>query len=502
MPAALQVNLGQSFNDMSGNYVVGEDGLSLSTEVFLPDFGTIGSLYDGFYQSIISGASNAAIPSKQTVRFQCEQGNCTWPVFTTAAICNRCSEVPRDKIKRTTGVTERFEEGSDEYQGSSYSKGKPTPYTGYNVSYGHIRQFNGEFFSQTAVLLTAFINTNYTKSVMFQNDNTTFITFLVMRASHSFLNDSVPWEDSWPIVTECGLSFCAKAYQSNATNGLLQEAEVGSWFVREPKSWSASDVSMSNEWDDHPGKLGRWEHFRPDFDLTGERQKRTDLQVVIPSNEVVPGSVSTSTYRVAREFNFTQTTVHGLQAAFTDLFFNQGAMNTSEGDLINRNFVLYPIPEPAVSKPIANVLWNATNLTSLFDGVSERLSTQIRDSARDWQFQSTVDGAAMRDVLHIKVEWGYFVPLVVTVAFGCAYVIGVLVQTFRLGLPAWKESAYPTLAFAPDDASAQVLLRAGTVVGEEGGNSHSRAVRRAREKVLIGLQETLDGDGYRLRVAT
>ncbi|KAK3345798.1 hypothetical protein B0T25DRAFT_264188 [Lasiosphaeria hispida] len=145
--------------------------------------------------------------------------------------------------------------------------------------------------------------------------------------------------------------------------------------------------------------------------------------------------------------------------------------------------------------PIANILWNATeNLTAMFEKVAEGLTLQMRDMSSDAASRQL--GTAVRYVLHIRVRWGFFSLLVVTVVCGFVYVVGVLVQTRQLGLPTWKGSPYPTLAFAPDGAETRDLLQKDCCSGREG--SPLKGVLRSRGSVVMGLQDV--GNGYyRLR---
>lgn len=486
VPSAHRVDLGQMFNRFSSLDFT-QDGMPLRRFTVLPDFGIIGALYDGFFPGKESktGPSNTT-PIKQTARSWCEIGNCVPPVFTTAAVCSRCNDISRAKITRRTGLTDSFKEGTDQYYPDNWSQTINKTYTSYEVSYGHIRQFDGEFHPfYTKVLLTAFVNTNYTKSVTFQDDATTFATFLIMHASRDFLNDSVPWEHSWPTATECGLYFCAKAYESPATNGMLAEKEVATWAVREPRSWSAADVYQTEEWRARPERQQRWDREHPTLDHTGERLFRSDLQVVIPPG--TGASPGPDGRRAQDRFNITQTTVLGLQTAIGDLFIGAGPVRSvEEHEMVHRSFVVYPIVDPAASRPIANVLWSATdNLTAAFDRVAQRLTLEIRGSNRGEH------GIASSEELHIRVRWGFLSLLVAAVALGGGYVVGVLVHTYRLGLPAWKESVYPTLAFAPGGA-AQALLRD---VDKKEHERPSRAVRRLRGRVTVGLRETEGGYG-------
>ena len=61
-------------------------------------------------------------------------------------------------------------------------------------------------------------------------------------------------------------------------------------------------------------------------------------------------------------------------------------------------------------------------------------------------------------ILYFHVNWGFFLLLVITLGLGFIYFAGVLFQTIRLQLPAWKESAVPTLVYGLD-SETQSLLR-------------------------------------------
>ncbi|GAB1318532.1 hypothetical protein MFIFM68171_08742 [Madurella fahalii] len=364
--------------------------------------------------------------------------------------------------------------GTDQYHPVNVRKVIKQTYTSYDVSYGHIRQFDGEFrLPYTDVLLTTFVNTDYSKSVTFQGDNTTFTTFLIMHASRDFLNGSVLWENSWPTATECGFYFCAKAYESSATNGVLTERELGTWAVREPRSWSAPDVYQTEEWRTRPERQQRWNGEHPTMDHTEERLFRSDLQLIIPPETwTTPDTGS----HVKNRFNITQTTVMGPQIAINDLFIGAGPVRSVEEHEMQAH---------------CQYLWNAIgNLTAAFDRVAQWLTLEIRDSsADDWSSNHGEHGIAFSKELQIRVRWGFFSVIVATVALGWGYVIGVLVNTHRLGLPAWKTSVYSTLAFAPDGAVRALLRDAYKREGER----RSGAVRKVREKLRMELQETEGG---------
>ncbi|KAK3386569.1 hypothetical protein B0H63DRAFT_520659 [Podospora didyma] len=485
LPVANGIHIGQWFDDPkeSGDGALySEDGLLYKLHGVLPDFGLTSAIFDGFYRTSLGNRSK-----DQAVRFSCETGNCTWPLYTTAAICSRCNSVPQSKIVKSSGATKWFTVANDQYSANRTST-TPLPWTAYNLSYGHIKQWDGTYNAKTPVMMTAFINTNYAASVTFQHSNTTFASFLIMRASDEFLFKGVNWNSTWPTVTECGLYFCAKAYKSVSTNGLLQETEVGSWAVREVRSWKAAD-----KWRHWPNqnltldleKLQRWDKSHQSLGPVGVRFPRSDLQIRIPSAALPAGAPGNTRHT----FNITQTSVMGLQQTLRDMFLRQQSRFDTGRTL---NYVVYPIIDPATSTSIANILWNATaNLTSAFEAIAHRLTVQIRDSS------GTVNGTAERYVLHIRVNWGFFSLLVSTVMLGCVYFAIVLVQTHRLALPAWKGSVYPTLAFGFDETT-QALLRSVDHDKDDRGGGSWWTPGYLNSGMMIRLHDDTGGE-YKLR---
>lgn len=71
-----------------GNVLVGSETLVLDLFDVQLDIGVSSALYDGFYLSTPNSTSRA-----QQASFQCSTGNCTWPVFATAAVCSACNDV-------------------------------------------------------------------------------------------------------------------------------------------------------------------------------------------------------------------------------------------------------------------------------------------------------------------------------------------------------------------------------------------------------------------------
>ncbi|KAK0754558.1 hypothetical protein B0T18DRAFT_386415 [Schizothecium vesticola] len=385
----------------------------------------------------LSYSSSGIATGAATARFECSTGNCTWSLYTTAAVCSRCNDLSPEAILKQPGTVQKQSEG---YNATDYYTYYATTsgtfrFTNYSLAYGHIMHLNGDIakrngLGEELVLLTAFMNADYTTSVSFRELDTTIATLLILRAGEDYQHRNAKWEDSRPTATECGLYICAKAYQASASNGVLAETEVA---VSSP---------------------------------------------ALPQPDGAP---------IQRAFNVTQGTIRGLQATMSSLFqVSRDAVEANpEFQRPAKAFLVYPNNNPLFSNDVPDILFHSANLASTFDDVARRLTVQFRESSN-----ATHAGREDKYVLHIQVEWGFFVLLVVTLAVGCLYFVGVLIQTHRLKLSAWKESAYPVLGCGFGEETQSRLRMA------EQAAYRSRAARRDREQMRVALLD-VEG-GYRL----
>jgi hypothetical protein len=455
--------------DDIGNEVLTADGRAVDSSSTLPDFRLAGAFFDGLSYSSSGIATGAA-----TARFECSTGNCTWPLYTTAAVCSRCNDLPPDAMLKQHGTVQKQSEG---YNATDYYPYYATTsgtfrFTNYSLSYGHIMHLNGDIakrngLGEEPVLLTAFVNADHTTSVSFRELDTTIATLLILRAGEDYQPRNAKWEDSRPTATECGLYICAKAYQASAINGVLAETEIGSWAVRESRSWRTADHPKHS----HRREDRVWESYDENSpSLASSSFLRTDLQVSISS----PALPQPDGAPIQRAFNVTQGTIRGFQATMSSLFqVSRDAVKANpEFQRPAKAFLVYPNNNPLFSNDVPDILFRSANLASTFDDVAKRLTVQFRESSN-----ATHAGRKDKHFLHIQVEWGFFVLLVVTLAVGCVYFVGVLIQTHRLELPAWKESAYPVLGCGFGEETQSRLRMA------EQAAYKSRAARRDREQM-------------------
>lgn len=429
------------------------------------DLGLTSAIYDGLGNSARSHAVNPKVP------FQCSTGNCTWPTFTSAGVCSTCNDVTSALVK-------------DYNSGCEGNSGRDGGCTTFSASYGSIGQHDGALldegwtlddmlnpmsrlqYSAGAVLLTSNLTMDYTRTISFKELKTIFVSYLVIRVSDDFVRNETAWKDSTPTATECGLYFCAKAFNSRVQNGNLIEDQLGQWADRDPQSWKMGGSSTVEFMEKHPS-------------LDPINYYLTDLVVTVPGNIA-------QEMEVEPRFNITQATVTGLQESLKTLTLDTFRVVNNGTETTTTSAVKYPLSVRATyDYPFGEILWNSTNTTAVFDRLANRLTVEFRSS-----LPSKLAGTLHLYSLHIKVVWPYLLLPACAVAMGWAYLTLVVLQTRRVGLPVVKESVYPTLAYGFDEGT-QAFLRMLEV--------GPKAALNLRDNLIISLA---DGhDGMRLEIS-
>ena len=466
------VDIGQLVEEPKGGPIQSEFNLdgTPSSEFFSEqmDFGLTGAIYDGFRRAARD------IPLHPQVSFSCSTGNCTWPVFTTAGVCSACNDVT-SSLKRTRSPLCNADNGTDQALPSNVDFDQPC--TTFSGLYNRIRQIDGlsdgdvnNKATSATVFLTANTTEDHSQTSSFGDTDTMFLSLLVLRASNEFASRKTAWEDSKPTATECGLFFCAKAFESRVDNGALVEKEVGSWAVRDPESWKMTKATDDDqEFADAHTSLERMPYYR------------TDLVIEVPSDEAEDLGRSVTT-----RFNITQATIAGLQKVLSSVLFD--GSDGEDGDVPSEDDGP-PIVFPAYNSvsgdyPLGKTLWDSKNLTAVFDTLANRLTIEFRDSST-----AAHSGTVRLYTPHIEILWPYLALPLSGLLMGCLYFIIVWRQTHALGLPAWKESVYPALSRGFND-EGQALLR-------QLGNA-PKYVQKKSGDLVIGLADS--SDGLRLEV--
>lgn len=246
------------------------------------------------------------------------------------------------------------------------------------------------------------------------------------------------------------MSLCINTYNSTSDHGELADIVRDSWAQREPKSYRASD------WTGLPHNLGpdedlqKWDNDQRSLSHQGyyDRLLRTDLQLILPA-EKNPMSGSEA------RFNVSQATIASLQ----DILLSW-AVDAIDG---NNSVVVYPyygIGTKVIS-PLAEILWNSTDLDETFSSFAQSLTNGIRNT------NVSFSGDAVQYQTYIHVQWPYLALPIFVAVCGTIFITAIVVQTGRSHLPPWKDDLAPVLAFGLPSQDQQALKSAYASTGAD-----------------------------------
>jgi hypothetical protein len=433
-----------------------------------PDFGLASAVYNGF------STSNVV---KQSVKTDCLSGNCTWPIFTSAAVCSKCSDVSSHIIPKSGRVdrpdNSAAQEGTDKII-APWIVIQPHNFTSYDLPYSHIKSYDGFLhspiesnledrfdFQSIRTLMTLNSITDPSQTINFQSMQTLLIAFLIMGGNPSFLNNTTRWEASTPSATECALYLCANTYKSVLIKGNLEEKLLDTSTEVEPESWQPVIDPETAEATGMPDlariqRIMNWTTLH--MGATGPN--RTDLQLVVFKNESI--GVEDARFNVSQRF---------VQSA-TDFIFN----------ISGKTDGVFAYPAESGGARFIDQFFTFRNDTAMMEKVALSITNYIRDSLSVPQH-----GTIQQWTVFVHIRWEFLILPGITMLFGCLYVLFTIVETLRLGLPGWKADSLPILSHGLD-AEAQSFVR--TMEG-------STVKVDFDKKIMVRLE---DGeDGLRLR---
>lgn len=449
---------------------------TFNTASTFPDFGLSAAVYEGFSVS-------SALAIQRGADYGCPSGNCTWPIYTSLAVCSACSDLTT-YINKSSG----FGDGDEALLTDGNSPTFEDNYTRYDIAFAtnlHIMNVNG-FCDYPCIdneLMTAKPTSDPRQTITFQNLTTMLLAVGIMEADNAYNQNRSAWEDTPITATECALYLCAKVYSSKVQDNLLYEDYPGSWAIREPNSWQpATEQKMSmglnitaiQEFVTSLNNSLYW----GDYESVAIRM--TDLQIVIPDNaQMTSGSQgSPLPSNVSRTFNVSQASI----ASTIDFLLGMWPSdNTSQPDGEGQfNIYLSPDDQYVFTAPIMQALYESPEPMWQFENVANSTSNYIRGLGVQPQV-----GSAQIWVTHVHVRWGFVaLPAFVFIA-GCVFTLFSIIETRRLAMPAWKENAMPVLTYGLD-GKMRALMRGAGAKGEH----------KAR-KTMVRLVD--EGDGLELK---
>jgi hypothetical protein len=233
-------------------------------------------------------------------------------------------------------------------------------------------------------------------------------------------------------------------YRAESQNGKLAETTLNSWSIRDPSSYKA-DPNATNFNYTHDGPVVDAYVVQKGDKLYDPAIPRTDLVLSIPKEESPDVTSFTRTFNVSYAFIMTTT------KSLMDL--------TAESKEIGHKTIgqmAYPAWDDGIS-PLVNALWDSGNLTETFDHVARSLTNQMRNTAMNLPHYSEASGFTFKWVIHVHVKWAYLAFPAAMIGLGVIYVLLTILESTRLHVPVWKESALPSLLHGLDNETQRLL---------------------------------------------
>ncbi|KAF2496336.1 hypothetical protein BU16DRAFT_617785 [Lophium mytilinum] len=474
------------------------DIFQLYSWTITPDLGLNSALFGALSKSGLSGSSLAA---------SCETGNCTWPTYTSLAICSACSDVSAHINSSRTYINDSFSDSTP-------------PYWSVEYHLDAVQLINNEsalFNASGDIVFGLNATANPAETISFRNSSALIVAFTTMKSPDSYLNGTTKWSESKPVASECALSFCVNEYTTTMVNNTVHEKVNNSYSARNHDSYghlqdpenlcqminvqngyglgAETNTNMSSStnnltaycsqsfeyWKSFTGN-SLWMKIGSLFNYS-EPLNQWDLQLLGPEGD---GGSTT-------KFNISVVTIISTIQYILDWSLgSQSTKSISEEMGGTCEFS----PNPLVMGTMKNVsggsqsqmmsvLFQTSNITSTFENISLSMSNYIRNIDQ----AEMVNGTTLQWVTHFKIQWAYLTAPITALVAGCVYVGLAIGQTRNLRLPAWKESIVPTLVYGLSKDDQEFLRDSGT----------KDLIGRARKTVKLRFDDD-DGGVRKLKV--
>lgn len=441
----------------SQTLTLGNRSTSLVSYKARPDAGSSAALFQGLRQSSVEDSS------KPTPVFFCPTGNCTWPVYTSLAVCTTCNDVSEHLIRT------RREGNSFDATLHRADVIFATNLTSYSLPYVNITNADegGTDHWASAALLTAATVINPGMTITFRDYNTMIAAIGVIKAES--------WNDSKISATECAWRFCTKAFSSKVENGILHEniTEVSSNRVAESYMygsgpfWSAYERENNYSLCYYEGTASDNVKSQILYDVNGRRR---DLQLDIATNPEIelPNDAITL-------FNITQNTTCSL-STLLGMQLSEFGQITWPPDLLSGVF-------PPV---LSEVLYDAKDISLVFNNIGDSLTTWMRSSPGGSP-ATRMYGTSNQWLVYIRVQWQYLALPVIAFIGSILFIFLTVYSSASLGLQPWKSDLVATLTHSVDDETRAQLRSAHR-------NGH---LKETADDLVVRLAD--DGLGLELR---
>ncbi|KAI0440957.1 hypothetical protein F4803DRAFT_525272 [Xylaria telfairii] len=349
--------------------------------------------------------------------YQCQTGNCTWPVFETLAVCSRCANV--------THELKRF--ASDGHQsfillwGVDASTGMPGNGTAFMLPNGHyIENQDGVVYGtsnysppQGSVIITTLGTTDASETITMQDLDTLIWSMSILRVTPNSTNSTAAWPNLPLSATECALYFCVKRYEAIVAKGTLQMTDE-----------IVSDAFRQQDFGNDPGT----------FDLQFLYYHGTDVTLLSPTS--------------GNTFNISRGAVNGLTSNFQKTFASTLSHYPLDDGRVNGYYV--DLEEAKFEPNIIQALFSREDLNGTFTALAASMSNAIRRGADESSdgVSSTVTGKRGTVVTFYKIVWPWITLHVLVTVTGLAFLVITILENQKHGqsTPAWRSSSLATLS--------------------------------------------------------
>jgi hypothetical protein len=415
----------------------------LSSYLLYPDVGITATL-------LIAAVNSSSSDLTQPPGISCQTGNCTWPLYTTLGICNTCFDIT-DHVVREQGLGMPDENVFSSCYDTSFTVSYN--YTSYVIPYpaGHrsiLQNFDG-YIGQSDCELRSRVGLSPAfrphDTYKFKESQTLLASFALLELSDAYWGNLTTIEHATPKATECGLEFCALAYEAQVRDGRALESVLSLSRKRVNNSYSPmADLS--------PEMQG---FIRTDFgdslsEYSGAGASSRQATTLIPRHDLqVELSPDLNLKNASRVFNITQ-------KAIATMIFDLSLNTTLDG-------VTFGIS-------------NTTNVTQTFDNIAHLLTYRMRE----------VDGTATLGfsehwVVFTQVRWRFIIFPVITLVAGYIFTVGAILDSQRLHLRTMKGDTIATLLWGLDNGTRQYL------------RYEKQQYDHCSDKILVKLSTEVDG---------
>ena len=420
--------------------------------------------------------------------YTCPTTNCTWPPFTSLAVCSHCTNI-------TSNIQTTFIQNTTFLDNARATFHSPSlrHYLLVNSTQGPppSESFEGEFLNQfpypilenpigkrleianySSRILATYATADPNHTFSYVNSSNLLFSLQALHSTLPYIGNKTTWNSTTVEATECALYLCTNTYTSAVVNGTLVETINATASSRISNSYSLiPDQLMKNSSNKSFGALNITNRSDPALDNSSSvpafqpyHIPRTDLSLSAP-------------FGMSGTFNVTQATVDAIIgtlleefAAFTDngsdpasLPANAtnsfGSFSTQQNGMaigslvtINANGLANLANNAKAVGAVAATLFPGPQthnssaglfpLNPYFDSLASAMTSVIRNTGDPAGFEA---GTAQQWAVYIQVRWGVIAVPGFFVVSSLIFLASCIWRTHYMGLYPWKENPLPGL---------------------------------------------------------